>query len=65
VIVTQRSTDLLAVGSPALAAQVGGLQLAFLIAAAVSLAAAFVAVIALKPSEAGGLVATAASELAA
>ena len=64
-VVTQRSTELLAAGSTALAAQVGGLQLAFLIAAAVSLAAAFVAVAALKPSGAGGLVGTAASELAA
>jgi EmrB/QacA subfamily drug resistance transporter len=65
VVVTQRSTDLLAAGSTVLAAQVGGLQLAFLIAAAVSLAAAFVAVIALKPPEAAGLVAAAASELPA
>ena len=64
-VVTQRSTDLLAAGSTALAAQVGGLQLAFLLAAAVSLAAAFVAVIALKPSEAGRLAAAAVSELAA
>jgi EmrB/QacA subfamily drug resistance transporter len=64
VVVTQRSTDLLAVGSTALAAQVGGLQLAFLIAAAVSLVAAFVAAIALKPSG-SGLVAAAASEPAA
>ena len=64
-VVTQRSTDLLAAGSTALAAQVGGLQLAFLLAAAVSLAAAFVAVIALKPSQARGLAAAAVSEIAA
>jgi EmrB/QacA subfamily drug resistance transporter len=48
VVATQRSSDLLAAGSAPLAAQVGGLQLAFLYAAGVSLAAALVAMFALK-----------------
>jgi EmrB/QacA subfamily drug resistance transporter len=48
VIVTERSSDLLNSGSTALAAQVGGLQLAFMAAAAVSLAAALIAVFALQ-----------------
>jgi EmrB/QacA subfamily drug resistance transporter len=50
-LATQRASDLLASGSAPLDAQVGGLQLAFLIAAAVALAAALVAVFAL-PSNA-------------
>jgi EmrB/QacA subfamily drug resistance transporter len=43
VVVTERSSALLSSGSTALAAQVGGLQLAFLAAAAVSLMASLVA----------------------
>jgi MFS family permease len=43
VVVTERSSSLLASGSTAVAAQVGGLQLAFLLAAAVALAASLVA----------------------
>jgi EmrB/QacA subfamily drug resistance transporter len=42
-VASERSSDLLASGSAPLAAQVGGLRLAFLIAAAVSLAASLVA----------------------
>jgi EmrB/QacA subfamily drug resistance transporter len=56
VIVTQRASDLVASGSSPLAAQVGGLQLAFLVAAALSLAASLVAMFALgrdKPDAAG------------
>jgi DHA2 family lincomycin resistance protein-like MFS transporter len=48
VVVTQRAGDLVASGSSPAAAQVGGLQLAFLIAAAVALTAAFVALLALR-----------------
>ena len=48
VVAAQRSSGLLAAGSTALAAQAGGLQLAFLHAAGVSLAAALVAVFALQ-----------------
>ena len=48
VVVTQRANDLVASGSTPLAAQVGGLQLAFLLAGAVALAASFVALLALK-----------------
>jgi EmrB/QacA subfamily drug resistance transporter len=48
VIVTQRADDLVASCSSPAAAQVGGLQLAFLIAAAVALTAAFVALLALR-----------------
>jgi MFS family permease len=48
VVVTQRASDLVASGSSPAAAQVGGLQLAFLIAAAVALTAAFVALLALR-----------------
>jgi MFS family permease len=46
-LATERSTDLLGSGSTPLAAQVGGLQLAFLVAAAVALAASVVAALAL------------------
>jgi EmrB/QacA subfamily drug resistance transporter len=52
VVVTERSNALLASGSTALAAEVGGLQLAFMIAAAVSLVAALIAVFALERLEA-------------
>jgi EmrB/QacA subfamily drug resistance transporter len=45
---SERSSELLASGSAPLAAQVGGLQLAFLIAAAVSLAGSVVAMFALS-----------------
>jgi EmrB/QacA subfamily drug resistance transporter len=48
VVVTQRSADLLATGSTAVAAQVGGLQLAFLLAAAVALAGSLIATFALQ-----------------
>jgi EmrB/QacA subfamily drug resistance transporter len=48
VIVAERSSALLASGSTALAAEVGGLQLAFMTAAAVSLVAALIAVFALE-----------------
>jgi EmrB/QacA subfamily drug resistance transporter len=50
VVVTQRANDLVASGSTPLAAQVGGLQLAFLIAAAVALVASLVALVALRSS---------------
>jgi EmrB/QacA subfamily drug resistance transporter len=53
VVATQRSSDLLAAGSTPLVAQMGGLQLAFLHAAGVSLAAALVAMFALKRGKAG------------
>lgn len=53
VVATQRSSDLLGAGSTALVAQMGGLQLAFLHAAGVSLAAALVAMFALKRGKAG------------
>jgi hypothetical protein len=53
VIVTQRASDLLASGSPPLAAQVGGLQLAFLVAAALSMTASLVAMFALQREEPG------------
>jgi EmrB/QacA subfamily drug resistance transporter len=46
-LATERSTDLLVSGSGPLAAQVGGLQLAFLVAAGVALAASVVAALAL------------------
>jgi EmrB/QacA subfamily drug resistance transporter len=45
---SQRTSDLIASGAGPLAAQVGGLQLAFFIAGGVSLAAALVAALALK-----------------
>jgi EmrB/QacA subfamily drug resistance transporter len=64
VVVTQRSSDLLGSGSTALAAQVGGLQLAFLLAAAVSLGGAVVAAFALKRGKAHALAAGAAPEMA-
>jgi EmrB/QacA subfamily drug resistance transporter len=51
VVVTQRANDLVASGSAPLAAQVGGLQLAFLIAAAVALVASLVALVALRSSK--------------
>jgi len=47
-VASTRSSDLLGSGSTPLAAQVGGLQLAFLLAAAVSLAGSLVAVSALQ-----------------
>jgi EmrB/QacA subfamily drug resistance transporter len=46
-VASERSSDLIASGSAPLAAQVGGLQLAFLLAAAVSLAASIIATFAL------------------
>jgi EmrB/QacA subfamily drug resistance transporter len=55
-VASERSSALLASGSAPLAAQVGGLRLAFLIAAAVSLAASIVATFAL-PRASGDLVA--------
>jgi hypothetical protein len=51
VVVTQRANDLVASGSAPLAAQVGGLQLAFLIAAAVALIGSLVALVALRSSK--------------
>jgi predicted MFS family arabinose efflux permease len=57
-VASERSSDLLASGSAPLAAQVGGLQLAFLIAAAVSLAASIIATFAL-PRASGDVVAAA------
>jgi EmrB/QacA subfamily drug resistance transporter len=60
VVATRRSSDLLAAGSAPLVAQAGGLQLAFLHAAAVSLAAALVAAFALKRGEPGAPAAAAA-----
>jgi EmrB/QacA subfamily drug resistance transporter len=52
VVAIWRSSDLLAAGSTPLVAQAGGLQLAFLHAAGVSLAAALVAMFALKRGKA-------------
>jgi hypothetical protein len=51
VIVTQRASALLASGSTPIAAQVGGLQLAFLIAAAVALTASLIALFGLRPDK--------------
>jgi Na+/melibiose symporter-like transporter len=51
VVVSQRAGDLLASGSTAVAAQVAGLQLAFLIAAGVALTASLVAMFALRREE--------------
>jgi EmrB/QacA subfamily drug resistance transporter len=48
VVVTQRAADLLATGSSAVAAEVGGLQLAFIIAAGVAQAASLIAAFALE-----------------
>lgn len=48
VVVTQRASALLAGGSTTVAAQVGGLQLAFMIAAAVALTASVIALLGLK-----------------
>jgi hypothetical protein len=48
VVVTQRAGALLAAGSTPVAAQVGGLRLAFLIAAAVALTASVIALLGLK-----------------
>jgi EmrB/QacA subfamily drug resistance transporter len=48
VVVTQRARDLLASGSTTVAAQVAGLQLAFLIAAGVALTASLIALFALR-----------------
>jgi EmrB/QacA subfamily drug resistance transporter len=50
-VASERSGELLASGAAPLAAQVGGLQLAFLIAAAVSLAASVIAAFALPRTE--------------
>ena len=51
VVVTQRASALLAGGSTAVAAQVGGLQLAFMIAAAVALTASVIALFGLQRSQ--------------
>jgi EmrB/QacA subfamily drug resistance transporter len=51
-VASQRANDLLGAGSTPLAAQVGGLQLAFLIAAAVSFAASVIATFALPRANA-------------
>jgi EmrB/QacA subfamily drug resistance transporter len=48
VVMTQRASALLAAGSTLIAAQVGGLQLAFLIAAAVALTASLIALFGLR-----------------
>jgi MFS family permease len=53
VVVTQRAGALLATGSSPVAAQVGGLQLAFLIAAAIALTASLIALIGLRSYHAG------------
>jgi EmrB/QacA subfamily drug resistance transporter len=61
VVVTQRSSDLLGSGLPPVAAQVGGLQLAFLLAAATALAASLLAMLTLardRADEASGVVAS-------
>ena len=59
---SQRGSELLAAGSGPLAAQAGGLQLAFLLAAAVSLAGSLVATFALqRATEKEDIVATAAA----
>jgi Na+/melibiose symporter-like transporter len=60
-VASERSSDLAASGAAPLAAQVGGLQLAFLIAAAVSLAASVIAAFALSRPE--GDIGAAASAL--
>jgi EmrB/QacA subfamily drug resistance transporter len=60
-VASERSSDLAASGAAPLAAQVGGLQLAFLIAAAVSLAASVIAAFALSRTE--GDIGAAASAL--
>ena len=52
VVVTQRSSDLIASGATPIAAQVGGLQLAFLLAAAVALLASLIAAVALDNGKA-------------
>jgi MFS family permease len=51
VVVTQRASALLASGSTPIAAQVGGLRLAFLIAAAVALTASLIALFGLRPDK--------------
>jgi MFS transporter, DHA2 family, lincomycin resistance protein len=51
VVVTQRANDLVSSGSAPLAAQVGGLQLAFLIAAAIALIASLAALAGLRRGE--------------
>ena len=65
VVATGRSSGLLAAGASPLAAQAGGLQVAFLLAAAVSATAALVAVLALQRGTAGMPTAAAAQEVAA
>jgi MFS family permease len=64
VVVAQRSSDLLQSGTTALAAQLGGLQLAFVLAAALSLAAALVALVTLARAKPGTLPATTVPEVA-
>jgi EmrB/QacA subfamily drug resistance transporter len=65
VVATWRSSGLLAAGAAPLAAQAGGLRLAFLLAAAVSAAAALVAVLALQRGTASTPAAVAAQQAAA
>jgi EmrB/QacA subfamily drug resistance transporter len=61
-LASERSADLIGSGSAPLAAQVGGLQLAFLVAAGVALVASLVAGLALprRRRESGGVAATSA-----
>jgi hypothetical protein len=61
-LASERSTDLIASGSAPLAAQVGGLQLAFLVAAGVAQVASLVAGLALprRSRESDGAAATSA-----
>jgi EmrB/QacA subfamily drug resistance transporter len=61
-LASQRSADLIGTGSAPLAAQVSGLQLAFLVAAGVALVASLVAALALpgRTGERGGVAATTA-----
>jgi EmrB/QacA subfamily drug resistance transporter len=65
VVATWRSSGLLATGASPLTAQAGGLRLGFLLAAAVSAAAALVAVLALQRGTVGMPAAAAAQEVAA
>ena len=64
-VATWRSGGLLATGASPLTAQAGGLRLGFLLAGAVSAAAALVAVLALQRGTAGMPTAAAAQEVAA
>jgi hypothetical protein len=61
---SQRSADLIASGSAPLAAQVGGLQLAFLLAAAVALGASLIAVFAMGGARDGTAAGSGAPEVA-